>query len=70
MELETGTMPNTALLADWRLHGPESFVFETLDTLKPDPLAAARIADDLKELEALWRERLPSAERYNLSGRR
>ena len=69
MELETGVMPNAALLADWRSHGPEQFVFETLDTLKPDPLTATRIADDLKELEDLWRERFPAAERYDLSAR-
>ena len=57
-QLGMGGHPARALQADWIAHGPESFVFEVLDTLTPpaeadyDPLA------DLTVLEDLWLEKL------------
>ena len=59
-QLDAGAHPVAALLADWRRDGAQAFTFEVLDELPADP---ARPADhdyreDLKGLEALWRERL------------
>jgi hypothetical protein len=57
-QLGMGGHSSRALQADWREHGPESFVFEILDTLPPsdepqyDPIA------DLAALEDLWLEKL------------
>jgi len=57
-QLGMGGHPARALQADWITHGPDSFVFEVLDTLAPpaeadyDPLA------DLTVLEDLWLEKL------------
>ena len=65
-QLAMGGHPSRALQADWREHGPESFVFEVLDTLPPpntpdyDPIA------DLTVLEDLWLEKLSlSADRLH-----
>jgi len=63
--LRFGNHPNAALQRDWTTLGPDAFVFEVLDTLKPpegqpdyDP------TDDLRVLEELWLERLqPFGER-------
>jgi hypothetical protein len=57
-QLGMGGHSSRALQADWVEHGPESFVFEVLDTLSPpdtpddDPIA------DLTVLEDLWLEKL------------
>ena len=70
MELETGTLPNCELLADWQAGKGSDFSFEIIDTLKraspPDPAGQAR---ELAALESLWREHYPRAETYNLKGR-
>jgi len=57
--LRFGNHPNAALQRDWATHGPDTFVFEVLDTLKPpegqpdyDP------TDDLRVLEEMWVDRL------------
>ncbi len=57
-QLGMGGHSSRALQADWVEYGPESFVFEILDTLTPpdqpdyDPIA------DLTVLEDLWLEKL------------
>jgi hypothetical protein len=57
-QLSMGGHSHRPLQADWLEHGPDSFVFEVLDTLAPpeapdyDPLA------DLTVLEDLWLEKL------------
>jgi len=65
-QLAMGGHPSRELQADWIEHGPESFVFEVLDTLTPpdqpdyDPIA------DLTVLEDLWLEKLSlSADRLH-----
>jgi hypothetical protein len=60
-QLSMGGHPSRALQADWRAHGPATFVFEILDTLSPpdapdyDPMA------DLTVLEDLWLDKLTLA---------
>lgn len=46
------------LQEDWDALGPENFVFETLDTLKPPDKPGKDPSEDLSVLEAMWRERL------------
>ena len=57
-QLRLGGHPCRALQADWNALGAEAFAFEILDTLSPDPSPARDPAHDLRELEAMWRERL------------
>jgi len=57
-QLESGSHPDRALLADWRESGPEAFVFEVLDTLKPAEEGGHDPAAELKALEELWLEKL------------
>lgn len=60
-QLSMGGHSTRELQADWSAYGPESFVFEVLDTLTPrdvpdyDPIA------DLTALEDLWLEKLSVA---------
>ncbi|AWT34862.1 hypothetical protein GCM10008956_36640 [Deinococcus arenae] len=56
-ELQLGTHRTPALQRDWTQDGPDAFTFEVLDDLKPD-LAGRVSPDDLKELLALWQEKL------------
>lgn len=72
-QLRLGVHPNAALQRDWRLHGPDAFTFEVLDTLTPPEDAGAYDpADDLAVLEAMWIERLGVAgeRRYAKATRR
>src|SRR4051794_29620615 len=60
----TGVL-DRALVADAREHGMKSFEFEVLDVLERDPNSDEReIADDLKALELLWREKLADRRLY------
>ena len=57
--LRFGSHPNAALQHDWATHGPEAFVFEVLDTLKPpDEQPGYDPTDDLRVLEEMWVDRL------------
>ncbi len=47
-----------ALQEDWNTFGADNFAFEVLDTLPPPDAPGYNPADDLKELEALWLEKL------------
>ena len=59
VSLRFGNHPNAALQRDWTTLGPDSFVFEVLDTLKaPDEQPDYDPTDDLRVLEELWIERL------------
>jgi hypothetical protein len=66
-QLRMGAHANRALQSDWKQFGPETFVFETLDTLKPPDQPGYDPSDDLRVLEELWLEKLsPFGERgYN-----
>lgn len=57
-ELGMGRHKSSALLQEWRDHGPDNLQFEVVDTLKrvEDPLHD--YADDLAALLALWQEEL------------
>ncbi|WP_221089545.1 GIY-YIG nuclease family protein [Deinococcus aquaedulcis] len=64
-ELQLRGHRHAQMQRDWATDGPESFRFEVLDDLPPqrpgeDP------QDDLKELLALWQEKLniPAHQRY------
>ncbi len=57
-QLSSGGHPNHLLQEDWNRLGPEAFVFEVVDTLKPSEKPGSDPEDDLRELEALWLEKL------------
>jgi hypothetical protein len=58
LEITPPTDPNLDLLSDWKTMGPEAFEIRVLDELKPRDVPGWDPDDDLKELEAMWRERL------------
>ena len=58
VEITPSTDPHLALLDDWKTMGPEAFEIRVLDELKPRDVPGWDPRDDLKELEAMWRERL------------
>jgi len=55
-ELSLGTSWHKDLQKDWNEYGEKEFSFEIVDTVKPDPEKDK--AEELAELEALWREKL------------
>jgi hypothetical protein len=55
-ELRQRTHRNRLLSQDWSQHGEASFVFEVLDMVKPRDDAAFDVAQELKDLVALWRQ--------------
>lgn len=58
-QLKMGSFPPSAELArDWKEMGEESFVVEVLDELKPVDDPGHDYADDLNELESIWRQKL------------
>ena len=66
-QLERGGHPNRALQADWNRLGAAAFAFEILDTLERSERPGWDAAEDLRQLEQLWLEKLsPFGERgYN-----
>ncbi|HTG00843.1 MAG TPA: GIY-YIG nuclease family protein [Nitrospirota bacterium] len=64
-QLRMGTFPPSPELAkDWKELGEESFVIEVLDVLKPVDDQTHDYGEDLKELEAMWMEKIkPFGER-------
>jgi hypothetical protein len=60
-QLRFGAHPNRALQQDWNALGPDTFVFETLDTLAPPDRPGADQKEDLGVLEQLWRDKLLTA---------
>jgi hypothetical protein len=57
-QLQMHAHRNEELQRDWDLHGPEGFVFETLDLLPPRTTPGYDPGDDLRVLEELWIEKL------------
>lgn len=57
-QLRMGAHRNARLQKDWDDGDPGDFVFEIVDTLSPRDDPAYNASDDLRELEALWVERL------------
>ncbi len=58
VEVTPSTNPNLALQRDWRELGREAFEVKVLDLLEPKETAGWSPAEDLAELEAMWRARL------------
>jgi hypothetical protein len=57
-QLRMGGHPNRSLQSDWNEMGPDAFEFEVLDQLSPSELPDYDPADDLRELETMWMEKL------------
>jgi hypothetical protein len=49
---------NAALQSDWREFGPDAFVFEILEVVKPSDDPAFSVEDELTLLEQIWLEKL------------
>ncbi|MFH1851803.1 MAG: GIY-YIG nuclease family protein [Candidatus Neomarinimicrobiota bacterium] len=63
--VETGTCLYFKLRNDWKQHGPQAFTFEILEELEmKDDQSASRFGDDLKELQAIWQEKLGAGNTY------
>jgi hypothetical protein len=60
-QLEHGSHPSKELQADWKVLGPEAFVFEVLDQLKPSERPDYHASEDLKVLKDLWQEKLKAS---------
>lgn len=59
LTLRIGGHPNRRLQQDWTARGADAFVFEVLDTLAwPENTPDFDPTDDLRLLEAMWRERM------------
>lgn len=65
--LTIGGHRNKALQNDWNTFGPEAFVFEILEEVKPSDDPHFNLGDELTLLEEIWLEQLqPFGERsYN-----
>lgn len=59
-QLKMGSCMNRPLQQEYNQDGPEHFVFEVLDELKPDPSKPEGFdyRQDLKDLEDLWLDKL------------
>ena len=57
-QLEAGKHMNEELQQDFSAQGSDSFSFEVLDRLEPSDDPLYNYESDLKELEALWLEKL------------
>ncbi|GGO39464.1 GIY-YIG nuclease family protein [Deinococcus humi] len=64
-QLQNGLHPQKSMQADWRADGADAFTFEVLDEITPKNPGDEPV-DDLKELLALWQEKLNllPAQRY------
>lgn len=61
----TGSCVHPLLADDWKTFGPEAFTLEILETLeRKDTESEADFAGEVRDLADLWRERIPSGERY------
>ena len=69
-QLRMGGHPERDLQRDWNSLGPEAFTFEILDILEPKDAPGYDPADDLKELEAMWVEKLQADGMAMYGGRR
>jgi hypothetical protein len=57
-QLEMGSHPDKKLQAEYNAQGPDAFEIEVLDALELPEDPAYDPRDDLKELLAMWTERL------------
>lgn len=69
-QLEMGSHPDHELQADWNSLGANSFEFQVLDELEPNPdLAPEGISEELIVLHRLWLENLADSDFYPQSRR-
>lgn len=64
MELKFGNHRNRGLQQDWKQYGETSFVFEVLSQLQKTEEPATNYNKELKELQALVLEELPTQNLY------
>lgn len=57
-QLRMGSHPNRSLQQDWKSQGEEAFELEVLDLLPERESGEGDLAEDLRVLEELWREKL------------
>ncbi len=71
-ELQTGVHAHKALQKDWNEYGPDNFLFEIVETVKPKDDPNFNIADELTLIEEIWLEKLqPYGEKgYMVPGER
>lgn len=61
----SGLCTHPRLVKEWSEYGKEAFAFEVLETWEKDAAQTDReFQDDLKELLAIWNDKLPSENRY------
>lgn len=60
-QLASGRHPDPELQRDWAEFGPDTFMFEVLDTLQPRQEPDATPAEELAVLLEMWRERLAAS---------
>ena len=61
----TGSCVHPLLADDWKAFGPDAFSLEILETLdRKETQDDAEFRDDIRELEALWREKLSGTPLY------
>jgi hypothetical protein len=58
-ELRHGLHRNARLAQDWVEHGESNFLFEVLDSVKPNEDPAFNAAQELEMLVSLWRQEIP-----------
>jgi hypothetical protein len=58
IELKMGSCRNVSLQEEWKEFGPEAFVFEEFEILKPLDDPNYDPAEDLRFLEELWTEKI------------
>ncbi|MDR3589412.1 MAG: GIY-YIG nuclease family protein [Negativicutes bacterium] len=57
-QLELGSFPNKAVQADWNAHGPDTFTFEILETIKPAEIPETDWREAVTALEEKWLDKL------------
>jgi hypothetical protein len=57
-ELQTGMHVHKDLQIDWNRYGPDNFLFEVVEIVKPKDDPNFNLADELTLLEQIWLEKL------------
>jgi hypothetical protein len=57
-QLRLNSCYTKSLQAAWNTHGEAAFSYEALEVVEDEDLSPLGLADELKRLEALWREQL------------
>jgi hypothetical protein len=57
-QLSVGSFDNPSLQNDWNQFGPDAFLFEIVEVVKPSDDPAFCLEDELTLLEQIWLEKL------------